>query len=47
MEEWLEGLGLVGLEWVLHDQEMLGLKVEVKGRIQESLDLTGWWRWVQ
>jgi hypothetical protein len=47
MEDWLGGLKFVGLEWVLHDQEMLGLKVEVKGRIQESLDLRGWWRWVQ
>ena len=35
--DWLEGPGLVGLEW-----EMPGLKMEVKGRIQESLDLRGW-----
>ena len=42
MEDWLEGRGLVGFEW-----EMPGLKMEVKGRIQESLGLWGRWRWVQ
>lgn len=40
--DWLEGPGLVELEL-----EMLGVKMEVKGRIQESLDLREWWRWVQ
>lgn len=42
LEYWLEGLGLVGLDW-----EMPRLKMEVKGMMQESLDLRGWWRWVQ
>ena len=42
LEDWLEGLGLVGLEW-----EMPGLKMEVYKRIQESLGLWGRWKWVQ